>query len=87
MLQMAILIFLGIPLALWLLVMLLSLPEVVEPREEEKPGLWKLYPDGAPQFKLDYSGKLWVEKKRKGFFKTLRRPIIPPDEPPASYDH
>ncbi len=77
---MAILIFLGIPILIWAVIMILSLPVVVAPREE-KPGLWELYPDGAPQFKLDYSGKLWVDKRRKGYFKTLRRPNIPPDEP------
>jgi hypothetical protein len=78
---MAILIFIGIPILIWVLIMLLSLPTVVEPPREEPPGIWKLYPDGAPQFRLDYSGKLWVDKKKKGYFKTLRRPNIPPEEP------
>ena len=77
---MAILIFLGIPVLVWVLIMLVSLPLVVSPREE-KPGVWKLYPDGPPQFQLDYSGKLWIDRKHKGFFRSLRRPHLPPEEP------
>ncbi len=78
---MAILIFVGIPILLWLLIVILSLPTVVEPPREEPSGIWKLYPDGPPQYKLDYRGNLWIDKKRKSFFKPLRRPNIPPEEP------
>jgi hypothetical protein len=79
--DMAILIFLGIPILFWVAIMILSLPTVVSP-PDEKPGvLWDIYPDGPPQFQLDYSGKLWVAKKQKSYFRPLRRPGIPPDEP------
>ena len=37
--------------------------------------------DSSPKFVFDYRGRLWVEKKRKGFFRQLRRPQLPPDEP------
>jgi hypothetical protein len=36
---------------------------------------------GSPKFTFDYRGRLWVEKKNKGFFRQLRRPQVPPDEP------
>jgi hypothetical protein len=36
---------------------------------------------GSPKFTFDYRGRLWVEKKRKSFFRQLRRPQLPPDEP------
>ncbi|GIL15986.1 MAG: hypothetical protein BroJett039_11590 [Chloroflexota bacterium] len=38
---------------------------------------------GSPKFVFDYRGRLWVEKKNKGFFRRLRRPQLPPDEPDA----
>ncbi len=36
---------------------------------------------GSPKFIFDYRGRLWVEKKHRGFFRQLRRPQLPPDEP------
>jgi hypothetical protein len=40
------------------------------------------FPDkGSPKYAFDYRGRLWVEKKRKSFFRQLRRPQIPPEEP------
>lgn len=36
---------------------------------------------GAPKYAFDYRGRLWVEKKRKGFFRQLRRPNLPPEDP------
>ncbi len=35
-----------------------------------------------PKYAFDYRGRLWVEKKNKGFFRILRRPQLPPEEPP-----
>lgn len=35
----------------------------------------------APKYAFDYRGRLWVEKKRRGFFRQLRRPQLPPDDP------
>lgn len=37
---------------------------------------------GSPKFAFDYRGRLWIEKRNKGFFRQLRRPQLPPDEPP-----
>lgn len=36
---------------------------------------------GSPKFTFDYRGRLWIEKKRKGFFRQLRRPQLPPEDP------
>ncbi len=44
----------------------------------------KLTPEGAPKYIFDYRGRLWVEKKNRGFFRQLRRPQLPPDEPNGS---
>lgn len=50
--------------------------------EEEIPdGPLQFPKKGSPRFAFDYRGRLWVEKKNKGFFKQLRRPQLPPDEP------
>jgi hypothetical protein len=72
-----ILIFLGIPILVWTVVMIRSLPQVVPPSEEEpepvNPDI-----DGAPHFTLDYTGRLWVERRRKGFFRPIRRRRAPP---------
>jgi hypothetical protein len=38
-------------------------------------------PPGAPGFTYDYRGRLWVQKKNRGFFRRLRQPKLPPDEP------
>lgn len=40
-----------------------------------------ILPDDAPKYAFDYSGRLWVEKKRRGFFRQLRRPQLPPEDP------
>ena len=44
----------------------------------------KLAAEGAPKYIFDYRGRLWVEKKNRGFFRQLRRPQLPPDEPNGS---
>jgi hypothetical protein len=75
--MLTILIFLAIPILIWVVVMVLSLPEVVEPEEERRP-VAELYAEGAPRFTRDYTGKLWVERRRKGFFRTLRGRNVPP---------
>lgn len=95
---MEILIFVGIPLLIWLSVMLFAsirersgkrqlsrkrLREKGEHTAPEKPATpMALYPDGPPRYTLDYNGNLWIEKKRKRFFRPVRRPGLPPDEPP-----
>jgi hypothetical protein len=77
----AILLFLGIPMLVWAVVMIRSLSQVVPPPEEQvepvNPDV-----DGAPQFTLDYSGRLWIDRRRKGFFRRIRRRrTLPPREP------
>jgi hypothetical protein len=37
-----------------------------------------------PKYTFDYRGRLWVEKKNKGFFRQLRRPQLPPDDPQST---
>lgn len=95
---MEILVFLGIPLLIWVAVMLFAsvrekMGKRQPPKEQskdkdkqavvEKPSSpMALYPDGPPRYTLDYNGNLWIEKKRKRFFRPVRRPGLPPDEPP-----
>lgn len=81
-----ILLFVAVPLAIYLVVMLLSMRKMDEPEpmliEEDKPQEpYKLYPKGPPRYTLDYRGRLWIDKKQKGLFRTVRRPNLPPDEP------
>ncbi len=77
---MTILVLLGIPILLWVVIVLLSLPKVVE-HEEEQETLTHPETQPAPRFTLDYTGKLWVEKGRKEFFKPIRRRgVTPPGE-------
>lgn len=53
-----------------------------EPDDQDIPDGPLQFPEkGSPKFTFDYRGRLWVEKKNKGFFKQLRRPQLPPDEP------
>jgi hypothetical protein len=33
-----------------------------------------------PKYVFDYQGRLWVEKKKRGFFRQLRRPKLPPED-------
>lgn len=75
---MEIVLLLGLPLLVWVVVMMLSLRPAGDPSEKtEKP----LNPDvdGAPLFTLDYTGRLWVDRRRKGFFRRIRRrrPVTP----------
>jgi len=72
-------------------------PIITEPRADESAensdaleddeadalpdGPLQLPEKGSPKFVFDYRGRLWVEKKNRGFFKALRRPQLPPDEP------
>ncbi len=83
---MSILIFLGIPILLWAVVMLLSLREDGKseetPREELKPQA-PPQPDSenALHFSRDYTGRVWVDRKRKGVFPTIRRRgVTPPND-------
>lgn len=59
--------------------------------DEEEPilpeGPLEFPAKGSPKYTFDYRGRLWVEKKRKGFFRQLRRPQIPPDEPSSTSSH
>ncbi len=55
--------------------------ETIEPEPLLPEGPLQLPEKGSPKFAFDYRGRLWVEKKRKGFFRQLRRPQLPPDEP------
>lgn len=48
---------------------------------EASGGPLHLPPKGSPKFAFDYRGRLWIEKKQKGFFRQLRRPHLPPEEP------
>lgn len=55
-------------------------------REDESPqpilsGQPLILPEDAPKYAFDYRGRLWVEKKRRGFFRQLRRPQLPPEDP------
>lgn len=36
--------------------------------------------EAAPRYAFDYSGRLWVEKRQRGFFRRLKRPRLPPEE-------
>jgi hypothetical protein len=59
--------------------------ETIAPEQDEPilpEGPVQLPDKGSPKYAFDYRGRLWVEKKRKGFFRQLRRPQIPPEEPP-----
>jgi hypothetical protein len=58
--------------------------EGLEPLEDElelPEGPLVLPDKGSPKYAFDYRGRLWVEKKHKSFFRQLRRPQIPPEEP------
>ncbi len=77
---MNVLIFLGIPIFVWVVFLLLSLGQVVEP-EEERPTEAESPTESLPRFTRDYSGRLWVDRKQKGAFPILRRRgIRPPDD-------
>ncbi|MBI4671293.1 MAG: hypothetical protein HY741_06450 [Chloroflexi bacterium] len=54
--------------------------ETLEP-DQEPLGPLEFPSKGSPKYAFDYRGRLWVEKKRKSFFRQLRRPQIPPEEP------
>lgn len=53
----------------------------LEAPSEEPSGPIEFPAKGSPKYAFDYRGRLWVEKKRKSFFRQLRRPQIPPEEP------
>ncbi len=75
-----ILVLLGIPILLWAAIMLLSLRKDIE-REEDPNAVANAETQKAPRFALDYTGRLWVEKGRKEFFKPIRRRgVTPPDQ-------
>lgn len=52
-----------------------------ETASQESIGPIEFPAKGSPKYAFDYRGRLWVEKKRKSFFRQLRRPQIPPEEP------
>ena len=67
-----------------------SAPAVSNSPEAESPdeldpilpeGTLELGRKGSPKYAFDYRGRLWVEKKNKGFFRQLRRPHLPPEDP------
>lgn len=51
------------------------------PETDLSAGPLQLPAKGSPKYAFDYKGRLWIEKKRKSFFRQLRRPQIPPEEP------
>ncbi len=78
--KLSILIFVGIPILLWAAIMLLSLREVVAPEEKQRAPA-RADSDSIPHFSRDYTGRVWVDPKRKGFFRTIRRRgVTPPNE-------
>lgn len=57
-------------------------PPQKTPREKTKPEVpYVPYPADSPKYMFDYRGRLWVEKRRKDFFRRLRRPNLPPEKP------
>lgn len=52
-----------------------------DPSEPILSGQPLILPGDSPKYAFDYRGRLWVEKKRRGFFRQLRRPQLPPDDP------
>ncbi len=83
---MSILIFLGIPILIWSVIMLLSLREVVtrEAPPRAEPKLRVLPKPDSPNalpFSRDYTGRVWVDRKQKGTFPTIRRRgVTPPND-------
>ena len=78
---MIVLLVLGLPLLVWTIVMVLSLPKVVQ-SEQERRSEANPYAESAPQFSRDYTGRVWVERRRRGFFRPLgHRNVRPPGEP------
>ncbi len=77
---MNILIFLGIPILVWVVILVLSLRQVIAP-EEHTPVETKPDAESIPRFSRDYTGRVWVDPKQKGFFRTIRRRgVTPPNE-------
>ncbi len=74
---MSILIFLGFPVFICVVLLILSLPHVLE-TEEDLKRLQHLDQEEPPRFARDYSGRVWVDKRQKGFFRTIRRRSAPP---------
>ena len=69
---MSILIFLGVPVLVCVVLMMLSRPHVLE-TEEDLKRLQNLDQEEPPRFARDYAGRVWVDKRQKGFFRTIRR--------------
>ncbi len=76
---MGIVIFLGIPVLVCVVLMILTLPLVLE-TDADIQRLKELDSEEAPRFMRDYSGRVWVDKQHKGFFRTLRRRPGPHDQ-------
>ncbi len=76
---MSILIFAGIPVLVSVILIILSLPQVLE-TEEDIQRLQHLDSEEPPRFTRDYAGRVWVDRRHKGFFRTIRhRPGVPTD--------
>ncbi len=76
---MNILIFLGIPILVCVVLIILTLPLVLE-TDEDIRRLKELESEEPPHFTRDYTGRVWVDKRHKGFFRTLPRRPGPPDQ-------
>ncbi len=79
---MSIVLFVGIPILIWVVIMLLSLREPERPEQEKGTTPANTYAVETPPFARDYTGRLWVDKRRKGFFVAVhRRGFGPPGGP------
>lgn len=58
--------------------------ETAEPLPVSPEGPVVFPSKGTPKYAFDYRGRLWVEKKQKSFFRQLRRPLLPPEDPPSN---
>ena len=36
--------------------------------------------EAAPRYAFDYTGRLWVQKNQRGFFRRVKKPNLPPEE-------
>ncbi|HZQ05304.1 MAG TPA: hypothetical protein VFD70_01905 [Anaerolineae bacterium] len=61
-----------------------NLPQTKEAERGKPSDKVNVVPEVPPKYVFDYRGRLWVEKKNRGFFRQLRRPHLPPDDPGGS---
>ncbi len=69
---MTVLLFVGIPILVWVMLVIVTLPRLVDAKPDT-PSATPQSDEPAPRFTRDYTGRLWIEKRRKGFFRPLRR--------------